>query len=31
MGYKSFTVKRKPLGKPPQIKQRLKFAKEHKH
>ncbi|CAF3020322.1 unnamed protein product [Rotaria sp. Silwood2] len=31
MGYKSFTVKRKPLRKPTQIKQRLKFAKEHKH
>ncbi|CAF5065703.1 unnamed protein product, partial [Rotaria sp. Silwood1] len=31
MGYKSYTTKRKPLRTPDQIKQRLKFANDHKH
>ncbi|CAF1405644.1 unnamed protein product [Adineta ricciae] len=31
MGYKCYTTKRKPLRTPDQIKQRLKFAKDHKH
>ena len=31
MGYKSYTVKRKPLRKPIQIKEGLTFAKDHQH
>ena len=31
MGYKSYTVKRKPLRTPAQIEQRLTFGKDHQH
>ena len=31
IGYKSYTVKKKPMRKPAQIKQRLAFAREHQY